>query len=234
MSKKRILLKLTGTILGTNTFESHHLVLLANQIKQLEKHVQFGIVIGGGNIFRGNQHGNSLHIKPAIGHQVGMLATVMNGLLIHDIFTQHGLHNSVLSAFACPEIGPAISSITIESALKKQNTIIFTGGTGNPFFTTDTNAILRALQMNAQQVWKGTDVNGIYTQDPDTHPEAQLLRRVSYRQALDKKLHIMDATAFALAREYNQTIRVFNIFEKDALIQAFENEDFGSLVYTQD
>ena len=235
MRKKRILLKLTGTILGSNTFESRHLVSLAQQIKRLEKqHVQFGIVIGGGNIFRGNQHGTSLNITPSIGHQVGMFATVMNGLLIHDLFSQYDVQNSLLCALDCPEIGPVISSITIENALRNQNVIIFTGGTGNPFFSTDTNAILRALQMEAAQIWKGTDVDGIYTKDPDIYPDAKLLHKLTYRHALDQNLHVMDATAFALAREYHQTVRVFNIFEEDSLIKAYENEEFGSLVYTQD
>ncbi len=233
MGKKRILLKLTGEILfarDKSALSATKLNQVIDQIKKLASTHQFGIVVGGGNFFRGRQHGKKLGMTASVGHQVGMLATMMNGLILKDLFEQRNMHTSLFCAIPCPEIGAPTSQQAILSAMKREDMMVFTGGTGNPFFTTDTNAVLRGLQIEADEVWKGTSVDGVYDADPAKNSDAKLLREVTYKQALDMKLGIMDATAFALAGEHKQIIRVFNIFKKDALINAAKKKDFGSII----
>ena len=232
-AKQVILLKLTGEVLQMNhqhMLEGHLVRKIAQQIYQLRNSHYFGIVIGGGNFFRGNKQGAQLGISPSVGHQIGMVATVMNGLIVKDLFEQEGLSTTLFSAVPSSEIGIAISAQNIKKAYESGDCPIFAGGTGNPFFSTDTNAIVRGLQINADFVWKGTNVDGIYTADPRTQSNAQLLPCVSYQEALKDNLKILDATAFALAKEHNLKIRVFNIFKDDALLKAAHNESFGSLV----
>lgn len=232
-SKQTILLKLTGEILSMTP---HHSIdgsmvrTIAQQIRQLSQTHYFGIVIGGGNFFRGNKQGTALGLSPSVGHQIGMLATMMNGLIVKDIFEQQGVCSTLFSAIPSSEIGIPISNQAIKSALDRGDCTIFSGGTGNPFFTTDTTAMLRGLQIEADYVWKGTNVDGIYTADPRIFPEAHMMKRVSYQDALNNNLKILDATAFVLAKEHNLKIRVFNIFKDNALINASQNEEFGSIV----
>lgn len=231
--QKTVLLKLTGAILleeDKHTLSKDVVCSLADQIKELKESHYFGIVIGGGNFFRGSQHGKKLSLTPAVGHQVGMLATMMNGLIIKDIFEQHGVTASLFCAVPSGEIGKAISQQAINHARSKHQCMIFTGGTGNPFFTTDTSAVLRALQINADEVWKGTNIDGIYTADPRTHADAKKIDQLTYDQALQQGLRIMDATAYAMAREYHLPMRVFNIFSSNALIHASTNPAFGSII----
>lgn len=232
-TKKRILLKLTGEIFldkDKKQLSSVTPSAIIKQIKQLSTMHQFGIVVGGGNFFRGKQHGKQLGITPSVGHQVGMLATMMNGLILGDFLEQEGLSTSLLCAMPSPEVGNPISQEGILHAIKNGHIMVFTGGTGNPFFTTDTNAILRALQMSADEIWKGTCVDGVYNTDPRQKTDAQLLKTVSFAQALQQKLGIMDPTAYALAEQYGQTVRVFNIFEPNALLNAAQDKNFGSTI----
>lgn len=232
-AKKRILLKLTGEIFLSSdkkTLSPVSLHAIIAQIKQLAPSHQFGIVVGGGNFFRGSIQGKTMGMTPSMGHQVGMLATMMNGIILKDLLEQNDMPTSLFSAIPCPEIGSAISQQAIDNALHKNNTLIFIGGTGNPFFTTDTNAVLRGLQIRAEQIWKGTSVNGVYDADPHKVPTAQLLKTASYHDALNKQLGIMDATAFALAQQHKQCIRVFNIFSPDALIKAATDNSIGSII----
>lgn len=232
-AKKTILLKLTGEVFlsPTKSLDNSTIKTIAKQIKQLSNTYYFGIVVGGGNFFRGNTHGKALGISPSVGHQIGMLATVMNGLIIKDLFEQEGISSTVFCALPSSEIGVTISQQGINTCIEKGTCIIFTGGTGNPFFTTDTTAIVRALQMQAHMVWKATHVDGIYDADPKQNPEALLLKKISFQEALDKNLKIMDATAFTLAKENRLPIRVFNIFQPNALLEAAQSPDFGSIVY---
>lgn len=231
--KKKILLKITGTVLidqQTKELTVSLLTNLINQIKKLLATHQFGIVIGGGNFFRGTQQGSKLGITPSIAHMIGMLSTIMNGFIIKDIMEKHDLSSTHFCALYSPEIGTAITTQKIKSALRNNQMLIFTAGTGNPFFTTDTSAVLRALQMNADEIWKGTNVDGVYTADPRKNPNAQLIPFLSYKQALDKNLTIMDATAFTLANHYKQRIRIFNIFTPNALCRAAQDNTFGSTI----
>jgi uridylate kinase len=233
-NRRRILLKLTGTIFNdqkTNALTMAYITTLIKQIDQLRNTYHFSIVIGGGNFFRGNQQGKLLGLTADIGHQIGMLATMMNGLIIKDCCDQHIVPSTLLSAVPCPLIGNNISSQTITQALAHNELIIFTGGTGNPFFTTDTNAILRGLQIKADEVWKGTNVDGIYTADPKTDQAAQIIKSISHKEALRLNLAILDSTAYALAEEYHMPVRVFNIFTPHALITATQDKNFGSILH---
>lgn len=232
-SKKRILLKLTGELfLDPQSRELSPTMLnsVILQIKKLEKTHQFGIVVGGGNFFRGNQHGKRLGLTASVGHQIGMLATLMNGLILKDLLQAQDVPAALLCAMPSPEVGEGISQQNIDSALENNWTIVFTGGTGNPFFTTDTTAILRSLQISAHEVWKGTNINGVYTADPRTNPNAQPLKTVRFAQAFEQKLGIMDLTAYAMAEQYDKTIRVFNIFDQNALLKAAQDTNFGSVI----
>lgn len=233
MSKKRILLKLTGEIFVD---KKHHTLtpVIANrlieQIKRLQDHHLFGIVVGGGNFFRGNQHGKMMGLRPAISHQIGMLGTMMNGLMLKDLCEQHDIVAELFCAMPSPEVGKPIAQQTITNGLAHQSVLIFTGGTGNPFFTTDTTAILRALQMEAHEVWKGTTIDGIYSADPIKVPTANKLDTVTYDHAIKEKLGIMDLTAYAMAERHQVPVRVFDIFSPNALLEVAHNPKFGSII----
>jgi len=232
MSKKRILLKLTGEIFLDKDGKpsAANILSVIDQMKQLFDSYQFGIVIGGGNFFRGSQHGIRMGVRSTVGHQIGMLATMMNGLMIKDLCEQNNLSAQLLCAMPSPEIGKPISQQSINNSLEKDEVIIFTGGTGNPFFTTDTTAVLRGLQIHADQVWKGTSIDGVYTADPKKDTTAQKLSTLTYRHAIDEQLGIMDLTAFAMAEQHDVTIRIFDIFTPDALLRASEDPNFGSTI----
>jgi len=231
MTKKIVLLKLTGEILSKDRqLDPEKVIAIANQIKQLSSTHYFGIVIGGGNFFRGTRQGTALGLTPSVGHQVGMLATMMNGLIVKDLFEQQNLPSSLFCAVPSPEIGAPVSHQAINAALAKGHCIVFSGGTGNPFFSTDTTAVLRALQINAHEVWKGTLVDGIYTADPKKNSSAQRLASVSYQEFLNNQLGVMDATAIALAWQHNLLIRVFNIFEHNSLLNAAHENSFASII----
>lgn len=232
-NKKRILLKITGIVLidqQTKELTTTFITPLVNQIKKLLPTHQFGIVIGGGNFFRGSQQGNKLGITPSVAHKIGMLSTIMNGLIIKDVMEKQTLAVSHFCALYCPEIGTPITAQKIMDALDNNQTLIFTAGTGNPFFTTDTSAVLRALQMQADEIWKGTNVDGVYTADPHKNSSAQLIPFLTYKQALDQHLTVMDATAFTLADHYKQRIRIFNIFTPDSLCHAAQDNMFGTTI----
>lgn len=232
MPKKIILLKLTGEIFLSpdRTLTRDLINSIAMQIHNLASTHFFGIVIGGGNFFRGSKQGKTLGITPSVAHQIGMLATMMNGLMIKDIFEQHAIPCTLFCAVPAPEIGTPISQQAISSAQAREHCMVFTGGTGNPFFTTDTTAVLRGLQIGASAVWKGTSVDGIYTDDPKSNPQAKLIPIISYNDVFNKQLGIMDTTSIALAKDHNLKIRVFNIFKPDAIIHAAQNETFGSTI----
>lgn len=232
-TKKRILLKITGSVFldpKTKTLSSHTVNGLIAQMKELSGQYQFGLVVGGGNFFRGSQYSKPLGIEPAVAHQIGMLATLMNGLILHSLFKNQDMPASLFCATPTAEIGLPISQQAINVALANDHTLIFAGGTGNPFFTTDTNAVLRSLQIDADEIWKGTDVDGVYNHDPRTNPDAQQLKSITFVQAIQQRLGVMDLTAYAMAEQYKKKIRVFNIFTPNALIRAIQDQQFGSIL----
>lgn len=230
MARKRILLKLTGKIFGRSpsSATSTVAVSLIEQIKQLASTHQFGIVIGGGNLFRGSKEGKELSLTKETAHHVGMIATIMNGMMFQDLCEQHDVPTTLFSAISCPQVAQIMNQHHIMQAVSAGDTIIFSGGTGSPFFTTDTNAVVRSLQMKANELWKGTNIDGIYTADPAIDPNAHLMKKVSYTEAITKQLGIMDITAYCLAQEHHQKTRVLDIFAPNALLNAARDNTIGS------
>jgi len=232
MSKKRILLKLTGAIFIdpetkklTRTYADH----VAQQIKSLREEYYFGIVIGGGSFFRGGRD-NSIGLRENIAHTVGMIATTMNGLMLYDILHQHKIDVCSVCGFEFPLGGRTISQQTIDQALQNNQTLVFSGGTGNPFVSTDTNAVIRAQQIGASEIWKASNIDGAYSADPKKTKNAQRFDTISIQEALDKKLNFMDHTALTMAKEASLPLRLFNIFDKDALIQTVKNKKYGTMI----
>ncbi len=234
MIKKKLLLKLTGSALkgqDGSRLSTAFIDSIAKQIKSLQGTHIFSLVIGGGNIFRGGRDGKLLGLDPSVSHQIGMLATNINALIIKEVFQMNGIASVILSAQQSLDIGNLASQNNISKALRENYCIIFSGGTGNPFFSTDTAAVLRALQINADEVLKGTDVEGVFDEDPKLISDAKLLKKIEFKQALEKKLNIMDHMAFVLASENSLPIRVFNVFEENSILKVCKNNDFGSLIY---
>lgn len=232
-AKKTVVLKLTGEAFlnKENKPAVDLLESIAEQIKTLKDSTNFALVVGGGNIFRGDIQGKVFRLNPSNAHYAGMLATVINGIVIKNIFENNGISCALLSAINCPEIADYINQNVIDDSLRDAKTLIFAGGVGNPFFTTDTNSILRALQVKADEVWKATKVNGLYDKDPYKFEDAKKIEMASHDDVLNRGLQVMDQTAFSLAKENKVKIRIFDVFEKNALIKAAQNKDFGSIIY---
>jgi len=236
MSTPAILIKITGTLFHnrqTNALTRIYADNVAQQLKQLQNNYTIGIVIGGGSFFRGSEHNTQLHIRPATAHSVGMLATSMSSLILYDILHEHEIPSIVLNAFECTQAGTIVNQQAIDQARANGSVIIFGGGTGNPFVTTDTCAVIRAQQLGASMIWKATDVDGIYSDNPHTNANAHHLTQLTHQEALDKQLQFMDHTALILAKQANITIKVFNVFEPQALIQAATNAQWGSTVQSE-
>jgi uridylate kinase len=203
---------------------------MAREIKDVvDSGVQVAIVIGGGNIFRGMAKAAE-GMDRATADYMGMLATVMNALAVQDALEHLGLPTRVLSALHIEQVAePYIRRRAIRH-LEKGRVVIFGAGTGNPFFTTDTAASLRAVEINAELVLKGTKVDGVYTDDPVTHPEAMRYRELSYTQVLEQNLQVMDATAITLCRDNDMPIIVFSINKSGALMRVMRGEEEGTSV----
>ncbi len=203
---------------------------MAREIKDVsDTGVQVAIVIGGGNIFRGMAKAAE-GMDRATADYMGMLATVMNALAVQDALEHLGLPTRVLSALHIEQVAePYIRRRAIRH-LEKGRVVIFGAGTGNPFFTTDTAASLRAVEINAEVVLKGTKVDGVYTDDPVTHPEAMRYRELSYSQVLEQNLQVMDATAITLCRDNDMPIIVFSINKSGALMRVMLGEEEGTSV----
>lgn len=230
---KRILLKLSGeALMGDQKFgiEYEACERIARAIKEVHAvGVQIGVVVGGGNIFRGNQaHAFGFSRTPA--DQIGMLATVINGILLHQALSKVGCQVRVMSALSTDSIVEPFNWVQAMLSLSQGTVVIFVGGTGNPYFTTDTAAALRASELNAEILFKGTKVNGIYSEDPKRSAKAIKYPALTYSEVFSKKLNVMDATAIALCRENRIPVYVFNLFEEGAMLKAICGEQTGSLV----
>ena len=208
---------------------------IVNQIvieikKILEQNIQLAIVIGGGNIFRGISLGDQ-GMTRATGDYMGMLATVMNSLALEDAFNKNNIITRVQSAVNVEQIVEPYIRAKALQYLSENKVVIFSGGTGNPFFTTDTAAALRASEIDADIMIKATKVNGIYSDDPIKNPNAMKFDQISFDDVINKKLKVMDATAFTLCREQSMPIGVINIFKQNSLYN-FINKNFsdGTLV----
>jgi len=231
---KRILLKLSGeALMGDDAYGINRETLwrIVNEIKAVtDLGVEVGVVIGGGNIFRG-MAGASSGMDRATADYMGMLATVMNAMALSDAMRQAGLNGRVQSALSIEQVvEPYIRGKAIRY-LEEGKVVIFGGGTGNPFFTTDTAAALRGSEIGAEIVLKATKVDGVYSADPKTYPTATRFARISFDEAIGRNLAVMDATAFALCRDQKLPINVFSIFKTGALKRVVMGEDEGTLVH---
>lgn len=230
---RRILLKLSGEIMAggdAHGISPERLSEIAQEIKDVhELGIEIGIVVGGGNIYRGLQAAAS-GMDRVVGDQMGMLATVINSLALQDALEQRGIKTRVLSAIDMQRIAEPFIRRRAIRHLEKGRVVIVAAGTGNPFFTTDTAAVLRAIEVNADVVLKATKVDGVYTADPMKVKDAVRYDRISYREVLDRELKVMDASAFQLCRENNLPIIVFNFNIRGNLKNLIQGRPVGTLV----
>lgn len=230
---KRILLKLSGEILGGEKamgIESSIINALVHQIREVNNlGVEVGVVIGGGNIFRGVQAG-SQGLDRVTGDYMGMLATAINALALQDRLEAQGVHTRVLSAIEMREISEPYIKRRATRHLEKGRVVIFACGTGNPFFTTDTAASLRAMEVGAQILLKGTKVDAVYDSDPKRNPTAKPFDKITFMDVLQKGLKVMDAAAISLCMENNLPIVVFNVGIEGNLKRIVCGESVGTLV----
>ncbi|ASA55098.1 MULTISPECIES: UMP kinase [Vibrio] len=230
---QRILLKLSGEALqGEQGFGIDPTVLdrMAQEVKELvELGVQVGVVIGGGNLFRGEGLAKA-GMNRVVGDHMGMLATVMNGLAMRDALHRAYVNARVMSAIPLNGVCDDYNWANAISQLRQGRVVIFSAGTGNPFFTTDSAACLRGIEIEADVVLKATKVDGVYSADPVANPDAELYDRLTYNDVLEKELRVMDLAAFTLARDHQMPIRVFNMNKPGALRRIVMGEAEGTLI----
>lgn len=230
---KRILLKLSGEALMSESGGSIDAAIvkrLANEVKDLcDAGVEVGLVIGGGNILRGAEKASE-GMERVTSDQMGMLATVINALAMQDSLEKLGQQVRVMSALKINQVCEDYIRRKAVRHLEKGRVVIFAAGTGNPFFTTDSAASLRAVEINAQMMIKATKVKGVYSADPEKDKNAKFYSRLTYDEALDQRLNVMDTTALVLCRENNLPMRVMNIFEPGAIMRLMQGEELGSLI----
>ncbi len=231
---KRILLKLSGeSLMGDNSFglDPQVIAQYAREVKEIvELGVEVAIVIGGGNIYRGMNESET-GIERAQGDYMGMLATVINGMAIQAMLEKLGVYTRLMSALKMEQVAEAYIRRRAIRHLEKGRVVIFGAGTGNPYFTTDTAGSLRAVEIQADIILKGTRVNGVYTADPEKDPSATKYETIGFKDCIDKNLRIMDMTAFTLCMENNLPIIVFDINEKGNLKKVIMGEKVGTLVH---
>ncbi len=230
---RRILLKLSGeALMGPDGF-GYHAETLAGFVAQIREvtalGVQVGIVVGGGNLFRGAS-GALSGMDRATADSMGMLATVMNALALKDALQRVAVPARVQTAVAIAHVGQGFERDAAVRELEAGNVVVFGGGTGNPFFTTDTAAALRAAEIGADLLLKATKVDGVYTADPKKDPAAQRYASLSFDEAIARNLGVLDTAAFALCREQNLSLVVFNVFKPGALKRVVLGEDEGTRV----
>lgn len=233
MRYKRILLKLSGeALMGKLQYgiDPQRLDDYAKEIKNThEKGVEIAIVIGGGNIFRGLQ-GASQGMDRVQGDYMGMLATLINSMALQGALDKNGVPTKLLGGLTVEPICEPMSRKNAQNYLKEGKIVIISGGTGNPFFTTDTASALRAIEIEADIILKGTRVDGVYTSDPEKDKTAIKYSQLSYTEAYEKKLNIMDLTAFTLCQENKLPIYVFDMNKKGNLVKVVSGEEIGTII----
>lgn len=234
MQYKRILLKLSGeSLMGEKQFgiDEKRLQEYASQIREAAaKGVEIGIVIGGGNIFRGLS-GTDKGFDRVKGDQMGMLATVINSLALSSALTVAGQRNRVLTAIRMEPVGELYSKWKAIKAMEQGEIVIIAGGTGNPFFTTDTASALRGIEIEADAMFKGTRVDGVYTADPEKDPTATKYHSITFDEIYQRGLKVMDLTATTLCRENNLPIVVFDMDSYGNLNRVLDGDEIGTLVH---
>lgn len=230
---KRVLLKLSGEALAGNKefgYSEKVLSSFANQIKQIyDEGVELAIVIGGGNLFRGLES-QEKGVDRTTGDSMGMLATIMNGLALQNSIESLGIPTRVMSALTVPQVAESFIRRRAIRHLEKKRVIILVGGTGNPYFTTDSGGALRAIEINADILAKGTKVDGVYDKDPMKNKDAVKIEKATIKDALNRDLKVMDATALSLCRENDMPIIVFNALEEGNMLKMVRGEKIGSLI----
>jgi len=233
MKYTRILLKLSGESLSGNGNQGISNMVLEEYAKQVtdvvEKGCEVAVVIGGGNIFRGLS-GTESGFDRVKGDQMGMLATVINSLALEGAIIKSGGKSRVFTSIRMEPVGELYNRDKVTEALKNGIVCILAGGTGNPFFTTDTAAALRAVEIGADVLLKGTRVDGVYTADPEKDRDAIKFDNISFEQVIDKRLKVMDSTAFTMCRENNMPIVVFNMNKPGNLMKVAEGTETGTLI----
>jgi uridylate kinase len=233
---KRVVLKLSGEVLrgkkaGGDPIDAATLEQICRQVKEVhEMGVQVCVVIGGGNIFRGLQ-GEKRGVDRTTGDYMGMLATVINGLAIMDCLEGLGVKVRVQSSIPMNQVAEPFILRRATRHLEKGRVVVFVAGTGNPYFSTDTSAALRASEIGADILMKATKVDGIYDKDPMKFPDAVRYDEIKYVDALRQRLNVMDSTAFSLCQDNNIPILVFNLNDRDAVRRALAGEKVGTLVH---
>jgi uridylate kinase len=230
---RRVIVKLSGEALtGTQGFGVEQAMverLAGDLVKAASLGVELGVVVGGGNIFRGVEV-SARGVPRPVGDTMGMLATVMNCLVLEAAVERAGCEARTLSALAMPAVCETYNRKRAMKNLGKGRVVLLAAGTGNPFFTTDTTAVLRAAELEAQAVLKATNVDGVYEADPKKDPKAKRYERLSHQEAIEKHLKVMDSTAFALARENHMPIIVFSIAEKGAIEAVLRGKGRATIV----
>ena len=236
MIYKRILLKLSGEALmgdKQHGIDSIRLTQYAEEIKKVvNEGIEVAVVIGGGNIFRGVE-AEASGIDRVQGDYMGMLATVINAMALQSMFEKHGMYTRLMSGLKMEQVcEPFIRRRAIRH-LEKGRVVIFGAGIGNPYFTTDSTASLRAIEIEADVVLKGTRVDGVYSDDPEKNPDAERYSKISFQEAYEKNLNIMDMTAFTLCQENNLPIIVFDMNKEGNLQKITAGEEVGTLINSQ-
>ena len=230
---KRYLLKLSGeALIGKYNYGIDPDVVsqISKEIVEVNKTKnQLAVVVGGGNIFRGAGLAEA-GLDRVTGDNIGMLATVINSLALQDSIEKLGIQCRVMSAVRINQISEDYIRRRAIRHLEKDRVVIFAAGTGNPFFTTDTAASLRAIEINADMVLKATKVNGVYDKDPVKHKDAKLYKKLSYNQVINEELKVMDTTAIVLCKENNIPLRVFSMLEKNSLVSIIKGDKIGTII----
>lgn len=233
MKYSRILLKLSGESLAGNENHGINNTVLEEHARQIAdvvaKGCEVAIVIGGGNIFRGLS-GTESGVDRVKGDQMGMLATVINSLALESAINKCGRIAKVFTSIRMEPVGELYNRDKVTEALKNGTVCILAGGTGNPFFTTDTAAALRAVEIGAEVLLKGTRVDGVYTADPEKDPDARKFDNISFEEVIERRLKVMDSTAFTMCRENNMNIVVFDMNKPGNLLKVVKGTEIGTLI----
>lgn len=232
MSYTRIMLKLSGEVFaGTSEYgiDKPALDEIARQVAEVSHITEVVVVVGGGNIWRYRDTKES-GIERTVSDAMGMLATIMNSVALQSALEAHGCETRVLSAVDIPQLAEAFIKRRALRHLEKKRIVICGGGTGNPYFTTDSAAALRALELSCDVLLKATNVDGIYDKDPRKNKNAKMFDKLSYQQALESRLQVMDQAAFSLCQDQKLPIVVFNFFKKGNLLRAAKGEKIGTFV----
>ncbi|MBN2087715.1 UMP kinase [Candidatus Peregrinibacteria bacterium] len=229
---KRVMLKISGEVLGNNGdgIDSKALNKIAQEIVSLNKAgIEVVIVNGGGNIWR-YRDTKEAGIERTTSDYMGMMATIMNGVALQSAIERHGVHCRVASSLDLPQIAEPYIRRRAMRHLEKKRIVICAGGTGNPYFTTDTAAALRAVELGCEILLKATNVDGVYSSDPNKDKKAKLYKNLTYMDAISKDLKVMDQTAFSMCRESGMKVVVFNMYKKGNILKAAKGESVGTLV----